>query len=116
MLRSKAREQQHNVSDTLLEARLRDSDFAAWSGAIRIRYEADERTLIIRAGEISVAQDSASPEIDLRVSQTQLLKLLFGNMSPEQIVFSNDLPIGEIGLLDALFPAGELFMWRTDRF
>ena len=100
----------------LLEAKLRDSDFAAWSGAIRIRYEADERTLIIRDGKVSVAQDSTSPEIDLRVSQTQLLKLLFGNMSPEQIVFSNDLPISEIGLLDTLFPAGELFMWRTDRF
>ncbi len=100
----------------LLEMRLRASDFTAWTGAIRIRYEADERTLIIREGEISVAQDSVSPEIDLLVSQTQLLKLLFGNMSPEQIVFSNDLPIREIGLLDALFPSGELFMWRTDRF
>ena len=100
----------------LLEARLRDSDFSAWSGAIRIRYEADERTLTIRDGEISVAPNSASPEIDLRISQIQLLKLLFGNMSPEQIAFSNDLQICEIGLLDALFPAGELFMWRTDRF
>ena len=100
----------------LLEARFRASDFTAWTGAIRIRYEADERTLIIRDGEISIAKNNASPEIDLRVSQTQLLKLVFGNMSAEQIVFSNDLPIREIGVLDALFPAGELFMWRTDRF
>ena len=100
----------------LLEMRLRASDFTAWTGAIRIRYEADERTLIIRDGEISVAQNSLSPEIDLLVSQEQLLKLLFGNMRAEQIVFSNDLPIHEIGLLDALFPSGELFMWRTDRF
>ena len=100
----------------LLEARLKDSDFTAWRGAIRICYEADEQTLIIGDGEISVAPNSASPEIDLRVSQTQLLKLLFGNMSVEQIVFSNGLHIREIGLLDALFPMGELFMWRTDRF
>ena len=100
----------------LLEARLRDSDFSAWTGAIRIRYEADERTLIIRAGEISIAQSSESPDIDLLVSQTQLLKLLFGNMNAEQVIFSNGLNISEIGLLDALFPAGELFMWRTDRF
>ena len=100
----------------LLEARLKASDFAAWTGAIRIRYEADERTLIIRDGEISIAPESKSPKIDLRVSQTQLLKLLFGNMSPEQIIFSNGLMIDEIDLLDALFPAGELFMWRTDRF
>ena len=100
----------------LLEMRLRASDFATWTGAIRIRYEADERTLIVRNGEISVAQNSAPPEIDLLVSQTQLLKLLFGNMNAEQVVFSNDLQIREIDLLDALFPAGELFMWRTDRF
>ena len=101
---------------SLLEARLRDSDFAAWAGAIRIRYEGDDRTLIIREGEISIAKNSKSPEIDLLVSQTQLLKLLFGNMSAEQVVFSNSLTINEIGLLDVLFPAGELFMWRTDRF
>jgi len=100
----------------LLETRLRDSDFTAWRGAIRICYEADEQTLIIRDGEVSVASNSASREIDLRVSQTQLLKLLFGNMSAEQIAFSNGLMIDEIGLLDALFPPGELFMWRTDRF
>ncbi len=100
----------------LLEARLRDSDFSAWTGAIRICYEADERTLIIRDGEISIAKNSESPEINLRVSQAQLLKLLFGNMSAEQVVFSNSLQIREVALLDALFPAGELFMWRTDRF
>ena len=100
----------------LLEERLRDSDFSVWRGAVRIRYEADEQTLIIREGTISVEPNSASPEIDLRVSQTQLLKLLFGNMSAEQVVFSNGLKISEIDLLDALFPMGELFMWRTDRF
>ena len=100
----------------LLETRLRASDWAAWTGAIRIRSEADERTLIVREGKIGIAHDSESPEIDLLVSQTQLLKLLFGNMSAEQIVFANNLQIAEIGLLDALFPAGELFMWRTDRF
>ena len=100
----------------LLEARLRNSDFSRWAGAIRLRYEADERTLIIRDNAISIRRNGASPEIDLLVSQAQLLKLLFGNMSAEQIVFSNGLKIHEIGLLDALFPAGELFMWRTDRF
>ncbi len=100
----------------LLEARLRGSAFSAWTGAIRIRYEADERTLIIRDGDIRIARDRESPMINLLVSQTQLLKLLFGNMSAEQVVFSNGLKIHEIGLLDALFPAGELFMWRTDRF
>ena len=99
----------------LLEARLRDSDFAAWRGTIRIRYEAGERALIIREGEISIARNSASAEIDLLVNQTQLLKLLFGNMSVEQVVFSNDLQIREIGLLDVLFPAGELFIWWLDR-
>ena len=99
----------------LLEARLKNSDFAAWRGAIRIRYEADEQMLLIRDSEIKVVRNSALPEIDLLVNQTQLLKLLFGNMSAEQVVFSNDLQIREIGLLDALFPAGELFIWWLDR-
>ena len=100
----------------LLEARLEDSDFSLWNGAIRIRYEADERTLIIRDGEISLASGIESPEIDLPLSQEQLLKLIIGNMSPEQVAFSNDLQISEIGLLDTLFPAGELFIWWLDRF
>ena len=99
----------------LLEARLRNSDFSGWTGAIRLRYEADERTLIIRDGAISIGRNGTLPEMDLLVSQAQLLKLLFGNMSAEQIVFSNGLKIPEIGLLDALFPAGELFIWWLDR-
>ena len=99
----------------LLELRLKDSDFSEWRGTIRLHYEADERTLVIQDGQIHIARNSASPEIDLCVNQTQLLKLLCGNMSAEQIVFSNDLQIGEIGLLDALFPVGELFIWWLDR-
>ena len=99
----------------LLEARLKNSDFSAWRGAIRIRYEADKRTLLIKDGAISIACDSESPEIELLVNQTQLLKLLFGNISTEQVVFSNGLKIDEIGLLDALFPAGGLFIWWLDR-
>jgi hypothetical protein len=100
----------------LLEARLRDSDFSAWTGTIRIRYEADERTLVVGDGSINIVRHSESPVINLSVSQTQLLKLLFGNMNAEQIIFSNGLKIHEIDLLDTLFPTGELFMWRTDRF
>ena len=100
----------------LLESRLRASDFSGWTGTIRIRYEADKRTLAVRDGVISVVPESASPDIDLLCSQSQLLKLLFGNMSAEQVAFSNRLRIAEIGLLDALFPAGEFFMWHTDRF
>ena len=100
----------------LLESRLRASDFSGWTGAIRLRYEADERTLVIRDREISVLPESASPDIDLLCSQSQLLKLLFGNMSAAQVAFSNRLRISEIGLLDTLFPPGEFFMWQTDRF
>ena len=100
----------------LLEARLKASDFATWTGAIRIRYEADERTLVVGDGSINIVRHSESPVINLSVSQTQLLKLLFGNMNAEQIIFSNGLKIHEIDLLDTLFPTGELFMWRTDRF
>jgi hypothetical protein len=100
----------------LLESRLKESDFSEWIGAIRLRYEADERTLVIRDRKISVVPESASPDIDFLCSQSQLLKLLFGNMSAAQVAFSNRLRISEIGLLDTLFPPGEFFMWQTDRF
>lgn len=99
----------------LLEARLRASDLSTWTGAIRICYEADKRTLVIQDGKISIAQNRALPAINLYVSQTQLLKLLFGNMSAEQLIFSNGLQIHEVGLLNTLFPAGELFIWWLDR-
>lgn len=99
----------------LLEARLRASDLSAWTGAIRVCYEADERTLVIQDGKISIAQNRALPAINLYVSQTQLLKLLFGNISAEQLIFSNGLQIREVGLLNTLFPADELFIWWLDR-
>jgi hypothetical protein len=101
-----------------LEARLKGSDFSGWDGWVRIRYEADERVLRIKDGKVTISQRSESPDIDLSVSQTQLLKLLFGNMTAEQVAFSNGLPLNEneVGLLDVLFPPGELFLWGTDGF
>ena len=60
----------------------------------------------------------ASPTIRLNLSQTQLLKLLFGNMNADQAAFSNGLTLNETDkrLLNVLFPPGELFMWGTDGF
>jgi len=102
----------------LLEARLKASDFSGWDGWVRIRYEAAERVLRINGGKITISQRNESPDIDLPVSQEQLLKLLFGNMTAEQVAFSNGLPLndGEVSLMDALFPPGELFLWGTDGF
>jgi predicted acetyltransferase len=99
-----------------LEARLRQSDFSDWRGSIRIRYEAAEVTLSIRAGHIDIGDDA--PSIDLSVSQQQLLKLLFGNMSGEQIAFSNNLQLdsNHLNVLDVLFPKNEFFLWSTDHF
>ena len=100
------------------ETRLNDSDFSRWGGSILVRCESDNLTLSINGGKIGVSAEGGDPTIDLAVSQTQLLNLLFGNMTAGQIAFANDLPIGEceIELLGVLFPPGELLLWETDRF
>jgi predicted acetyltransferase len=102
----------------LLEARLRASGFSGWKGSVRVRYEADERVLSIQNGKVAVSEESAPPEIDLAVSQAQLLRLLFGTLRADEVAFSNGLPLREeeIGLLNALFPPDELFLWGTDGF
>ena len=100
------------------ETRLNDSDFSRWGGSILIRYESDNQTLIVKGGKIEVSKEAGNPTIDLAVSQTQLLNLLFGNMTAGQIAFANDLPMdkSEIELLGVLFTPGELLLWETDRF
>jgi len=100
------------------ETRLNDSDFSRWDGSILIRCETDNLTLCVGGGKIEVSPDSGAVNIDLAVSQTQLLNLLFGNMSAQQISFSNGLGLDNraIELLGVLFPRGELFLWETDRF
>lgn len=100
------------------EARLNDSNFSTWNGSIQIRYESDKQTLVVKGGKIEASGEAGVPTIDLAVSQTQLLNLLFGNMTARHVAFSNGLPFNEseIELLGVLFPPGELFLWETDRF
>ena len=102
----------------LIEARLRASDFSGWEGTVRVRYEADERALDIKGGKVTVSPCKGEPEVDLSVSQTQLLRLLFGAVRAEDVAFSNRLALreDEIGLLNALFPPDEMFLWGTDGF
>ena len=100
------------------ETRLNESDDLRWGGLILIRCESDNLTLSVDGGKIELSADCREPKIDLAVSQTQLLNLLFGNMTAEQIAFSNGLAIndGEMEKLGVLFPPGELFLWEHDRF
>ena len=100
------------------ETRLNDSRLSRWNGSIRIRCESDSLTLSVKGGKIEVSKETGIQRINPAVSQTQLLNLLFGNMTPSQIAFANGLAMdeSEIGLLGALFPPGELFLWEPDRF
>jgi hypothetical protein len=102
----------------LLEARLRDSDLAGWEGTIGLGYEADGVTLWLKGSQIAISRPRENSTIDLVMSQEQSLKLLFGNMTGGQIVFSNNLRVNEseMNLLDVLFPRREFFMWAADRF
>ena len=101
-----------------LAARLNPSTFAGWSGSIKIQYEAGAQALEIDRGQIRLISEPQDATISLYLSQTQLLKLILSNMSAEQVAFSNDLQLDTqaLGLLDILFPPGELFMWGTDGF
>lgn len=102
----------------LFQARLDASGRPDWNGEIRIRYEAGEAAMVVRNGNLAVSRPGPEPEVDLPVSQTQLLGLLFGTLRPEHVAFSNGLSIPgrKRALLDALFPPGEPFLWRTDGF
>ena len=100
------------------ETRLNDSDLSGWGGSIVIRCETDILCLSVDGGIFKRSAFIRMPSIDLAVSHTQLLNLLFGNMTPRQIAFSNGLTLDDskIELLGVLFPPGELFLWETDRF
>ncbi len=100
------------------ETRLNDSDYSGWAGSIVIRCETDILCLSVDGGIFKRSAFIGMPSIDLAVSHTQLLNLLFGNMTPRQIAFSNGLTLDDskIALLGVLFPRGELFLWETDRF
>ena len=100
------------------ETRLDGSEYSSWGGSILIRCESDNLTLSVDEGKIEVSAGNGEPKIDLAVSQTQLLNLLFGNMTAEQIAFSNGLAMddSEMEMIGVLFPPGELFLWEPDRF
>ncbi|MDA0746638.1 MAG: GNAT family N-acetyltransferase [bacterium] len=102
----------------LWKNRLAASKHANWNGRIRIAYEASDRTLAITPNGITVEPSTSSPDIDLVLNQLQVLKLIFGNIRPEQIAFSNNLSLSDsnIELLDTLFPPDQLFYWRADGF
>jgi predicted acetyltransferase len=102
----------------LLTERLRASTFSDWEGRIGVRYEADSAALCVEGGTVRLGQAGDRCDVDLVVSQAQLLRLVFGGIQADEVVFANRLDLGEaaVGLLNSLFPRDELFMWRTDGF
>ena len=102
----------------LFQMRLQNSDFSKWEGNIRLVYEASQLGLYIKNGQILQNSNHNQPAIVLPVSQEQLLKLLLGNITGEQIAFCNQLTLGEseVKLLNTLFPKGEFFIWSADHF
>ncbi|MDE2999994.1 MAG: GNAT family N-acetyltransferase [Gemmatimonadota bacterium] len=100
----------------LLRLRLVESDFSKWKGLIAIQYEAGIQVLNINEGELSILIESVTPDISLRLSQEQLIKLLFGDMGIEHIIFSNNLDLKktEVELLNVLFPRDQFCMWDFD--
>ena len=102
----------------LLWRRLSASSCAGWEGAIRLRTEGDELSLRITRHGLSVGTADGDADVDLRASQYQLLHLILGGLSADQLSFCNGLDLdGEaLCLIDALFPPDQLFLWGRDGF
>ena len=93
----------------MLENRLSKSDLSTWQGEIRLQYELDVQTLIINKGKIKISHRTDTPNIDLQLSQLEILQLIFGELNTSSIW--TDYPI-----LPILFPPGQLLHWPTDNF
>ena len=93
----------------LLEKRLHASDLTDWKGQIRLQHELDAQTLNISGGKITVDAETDAPTIDLKLSQLQVLQLVFGELDASS-VSTHDM------ILSSLFPPGQMLYWPTDTF
>ena len=93
----------------MLENRLRSSDLIGWQGQIRLQYELEAQTLTISDGKIEVDPETDAPTIDLKLSQLQVLQLIFGELDASSVLI-------EYPILSILFPPDQLLYWPTDNF
>ena len=93
----------------MLENRLRKSDLSTWQGEIRLQYELDVQTLIISDGKIKIRPRTDTPNIDLQLSQLEILRLIFGELNTSS-------PSTAYPILSTLFPPDQLLHWPTDNF
>ena len=93
----------------MLENRLRTSNLSNWQGKIRLQYELDVQTLIISNGKIKISPETDTPNIDLQLSQLEVLQLIFGELDTSSV-------LTEFPILPILFPPDQLLHWPTDNF
>lgn len=93
----------------MLENRLRSSDLIGWQGQIRLQYELEAQTLTISDGKIEVDPETDAPTIDLKLSQLQVLQLIFGELDASSVLI-------KYPILSILFPPDQLLYWPTDNF
>ena len=93
----------------LLEKRLHASDLTDWKGQIRLQHELDAQTLNISGGKITVDAETDAPTIALKLSQLQVLQLIFGELDASSVLI-------EYPVLSILFPPDQLLYWPTDNF
>ena len=93
----------------MLENRLRSSNLIGWQGQIQLQYELEAQTLTISDGKIEVDPETDAPTIDLKLSQLQVLQLIFGELDASSVLI-------EYPILSILFPPDQLLYWPTDNF
>ena len=98
--------------------RLCASSRAGWQGTIRIDTETGELGLRISGDGVSVGTAEGDPDVGLRASQYQLLHLLLGGVTGDQLSFCNSLDLSDdaVALTDVLFPPDQLYLWDRDGF
>lgn len=98
----------------LLGARAREAD---GNRSFGIRFETESDSVTIRYDGGSVAVDDDAPDTNVRLSQSQMLGLIAGRMTVDQVVEANGLNL-ETQVVDALvplFPSDPYHHWTWDR-
>ena len=86
-----------------------EAGLGAWSGTLAIETELGVERLDL---------GHTTPEFHIRLPQALLIQLLFGYRDVGDALFESGGSIDDDArpILDALFPAGQPYLWSNDRF
>ena len=101
-----------------LTQRLGESALAGWSGTIDVATDLETTRLVVRRGRLRVDKRRGRANVTLSLPQQRLTQLLFGFQPVSHVLTHGGAKLtgDRAGVIDALFPKGEPYVWLTDRF